>query len=88
MIIFPRCLADFSMQDGAPCHTEKDVKQWLPDCEGNFFDDWPGNSPNLNPIENLWALIKRELRGKITSSLSMLEATIRDVWQNFRPQFL
>ena len=65
-----------------------DVKQWLRDCDVSFFDDWPGNSPDLNPIENLWALVKRELRGKDTSSLPKLEAAIRDVWDNFKPELL
>lgn len=38
------------MQDGAPCHTAKSVKLWLDDCEVNYFKDWPGNSPDINPI--------------------------------------
>ena len=26
-----------------------------------FFIDWPAQSPNLNPIEYLWAYLKRKL---------------------------
>ncbi len=40
------------MQDGAPCHTAKTVVTWLDDCMVNYFKDWPGNSPDINPIEN------------------------------------
>lgn len=58
---FEERLADFFMKDGGPCHTAKDVTQWLHDCQVNFFDDWPGNSPDINPIKSLWALIKQEL---------------------------
>lgn len=39
------------LQDGAPCHTARTVKQWL---ENNNIQmiEWPGHSPYLNPIEN------------------------------------
>ncbi|KAI2664493.1 Transposable element Tc3 transposase [Labeo rohita] len=26
--------------------------------------DWPGNSSDLNPIENLWGIVKRKMRNK------------------------
>ncbi len=24
--------------------------------------DWPANTPNVNPIENLWGIVKRKMR--------------------------
>ena len=65
------------MQDGAPCHTAKSVKQWLGDCEVDYIKDWPGNSPDLNPIENMWGLMKRKLLEVDTSWVPRLIAAIR-----------
>uniref|UniRef100_A0A3Q3J3I1 Tc1-like transposase DDE domain-containing protein n=1 Tax=Monopterus albus TaxID=43700 RepID=A0A3Q3J3I1_MONAL len=39
-------------QDLAPCHTSKQVKNFFEENHINTLD-WPGNSPDLNPIENL-----------------------------------
>ncbi len=45
--------ADLIFQhDLAPAHTAKSTKNWLND-HGVGVLDWPANSPDLKPIENL-----------------------------------
>ncbi len=53
--------ADFIFQqDWAPAHT---AKSWLND-HGVGVLDWPANSPDLNPRENLWVIVKRKMRNE------------------------
>jgi hypothetical protein len=43
--------------------------------------DWPGNSPELNPIESCWSYMKKKLEGNsdITSLPKLMEA-IEMIW--------
>ena len=46
---------------GRSCHKAKAVIDFLRDQNVQTLN-WPPQSPDLNPIENLWALIKRKLK--------------------------
>ena len=46
----------------------------------NSNPDWPGNSPDLNPIENLWTVLKYKVSEKQPASVKELVDAIKAVW--------
>ena len=48
----------------------------------------PGNSPDLNPIEPLFSLLKRKLEKQPTRILKELRRQVRKLWNNLSNEYL
>ena len=67
------------MHDGAPCHRAKVVTRFLGN-KGIPTIKWPGNSPDLNPIENVWAYMKDKIADKRNMSVTSITKAIKEFW--------
>ncbi|GBB96986.1 hypothetical protein RclHR1_02890013 [Rhizophagus clarus] len=68
-------------KDNDPKHTSRLVKAFL---QENFLVvlEWPSNSPYLNPIENLWSIVKGKVEKRMSKNLDDLERFMAEEWEN------
>ena len=70
------------MQDNAPGHRAYASRDWFQDNNVTLFSPWPSKSPDMNPIENLWAQMETALNRRANRQRNehQLWNAVREEW--------
>ncbi|CAF1225235.1 unnamed protein product [Rotaria sordida] len=66
-------------QDNAPYYKTRDIKALFEDLSINILP-WPAHSPDLNPVENLWAIIDKKFKKIPMHTIQELNESLRSEW--------
>ena len=74
------------MDDNAPVHRAHVVDEYWETNDINHTE-WPAQSPDLNPIENIWLKLKRDIEPQAVNihTKNDLLAAVRHSWENIKP---
>ena len=67
-------------QDNATCHTSKVTREYFATHRMTVLP-WPANSPDLNPIENIWSILKQMVETRVPKTKEHLKTIIKEEWQ-------
>lgn len=67
--------------DNDPKHTSKKAKKYIK-SKGIKCIDFPPYSPDINPIENIWSILKFSLTKENTRTIVDLRETIHFIWDS------
>lgn len=77
------------MQDGARPHTARESIALLNKIAPDRIKNHPANSPDFNPIEDMWSHMDREI-GKVKNirDIDRLKKELRKIWKSISPELI
>ena len=69
------------MQDNDPKHSSKLVKNWFRDNRVSLLE-WHSQSPDLNPIEHMWGILKKKITGYKSKNKEDLCEKVQEEWDS------
>ncbi|KAK3895452.1 hypothetical protein Pcinc_000794 [Petrolisthes cinctipes] len=73
-------------QDNSPIHSGRVVSDWFASHPEVTLLDWPSRSPDLNPIEYVWAQMSKDWLGCNGRNRKELFDYVRELWEKLRLQ--
>lgn len=70
----------YFMQDNSPIHKGRIVKEWFNSHPEIRLLEWPALSPDLNPIENVWAEMAKSWRDVANRNVSNVVERAISMW--------
>lgn len=72
-------------QDNARIHVSRETKAWMASMKIEVLD-WPACSPDLNPMENVWAILVRRVyeNNRQFETIAELKQKILHEWDNLQ----
>lgn len=87
LIFAPRCPKNLCknyefLQDNAKYHKTTEVMKTIEDIVGDRYIEHPANSPDLNPMEDMWSYLDSKVKEARPKTISSLKRTLTRAWND------